>query len=169
MKPKRMTWLSTLMALFVASTPAWSATVCGIARDAQGQPVAGVQVLIKDSNGQVLGQATTDQSGKYIVNGVDGGTVDLFLEPGATGYKGGTGVLTLTEANGMVNWQVSNAADAAAEQLGTCDPAGWTAGEIAVPVVIGLAALGSGLGLGFGIGSDSPSGSSAPHAASASQ
>jgi|SRR5579863_1953862 len=154
MKPRKMTWLSTVLAACMAATPAWSATICGEARSPQG-PAGGVQVLVKDSNGQVLGQTTTDSNGNYLLDGVNSGTVDLFLEPGTTGFKGGSGVLTLTDAGSKVDWQVSDASNAAAAQDGVCDPAGgWTNGEIASVALIGAAALGAGLGLGFGTGPD---------------
>src|SRR5437667_411410 len=139
MKFKRMAGLSTVLALCVAATPGWGATICGQARGPQG-PAAGVQVLVKDSNGRVLGQTTTDQAGHYVLNGVNGGTVDLFLEPGTTGFKGGSGVLTLTDLSSKVDWQVSDAAAANAAQNGTCDAAGWTNLEIGSVAVIGLAA-----------------------------
>lgn len=155
MKPKSMTWLSTVLAVCIGASPAWSATICGQARGPQG-PANGVQVLIKDSGGQTLGQTTTDQNGNYILNGVSAGTVDLFLDPGSTGFKGGSGVLTLTEGGSKVDWQLSDASAASAAQNGACDPAGgWTTGEIASVALIGAAALGAGLGLGFGTGSDS--------------
>lgn len=135
--------------------PRMEATICGEARGPQG-PASGVLVLVKDSNGQVLGQATTDQNGNYQLNGMNGGTVDLFLEPGTTGFKGGSGVLTLTDVGSKVDWQVSDAAAANAAQNGTCDdpPGGWTDWEIGSVALIGLAAIGSGVALGVLTGPD---------------
>lgn len=152
MKLKGMTWLSSVLAFCVAAAPAWSATICGKASGPQG-PAAGVVVLVKDANGNVLNQTTTDQKGYYVLNGVNPGTADLFLEPGTTGFKGGSGVLDLTEVGSKVDWQVSETAAANAAQNGSCK-GGWAWWEIGSVALIGLAGIGSGIGLGFGTDED---------------
>jgi hypothetical protein len=112
------------------------------------QPIAGLPVTCKDSTGNVLGQATTDAEGKYVITGLPQGTVDIFLEGGGTTYKPGSGVLNLTEASADVNWEVSPGSAALAAQNGLCDPAGaaWTTGETVSAVVLGTA-LAAGVGI----------------------
>jgi hypothetical protein len=132
--------LMTLLSVAIAA-PAFAAAVCGVARNAQNEPIAGLPVTCKDNAGNVLGQATTDAGGKYVITGLPQGTVDIFLEGGGTTYKPGSGVLNLTEASADVNWEVSPASAALAAQNGLCDPAGgpWTAGETASVAVLGIA------------------------------
>jgi len=132
--------LMTVLSVAIA-TPAFAAALCGVARNAQNQPIAGVPVTVKDSSGNVLGQATTDADGKYVITGLPQGTLDLFVETGGTPYKPGSGVLTLTEASADVNWEMSPTASALAAQSGVCDAAGagWTAGETASVTVLGIA------------------------------
>jgi hypothetical protein len=139
--------LMTLLSVAIAA-PAFAAAVCGVARNAQNQPIAGLPVTCKDSTGNVLGQATTDAEGKYVITGLPQGTVDIFLEGGGTTYKPGSGVLNLTEASADVNWEVSPGSAALAAQNGSCDPAGagWTTGETVSAVVLGTA-LAAGVGI----------------------
>lgn len=141
---------------FVASTSN-AATICGTARDANGQPAAGVEVVVKDASGKVLGTAVTDKSGAYMINGVKGGSgpVDLFLEPVSTGYRPGSGVLQLAgyDASSNVDWRVSNTTAAMAARTGECadPPGGLGAGEMASLAVLGLGVAGAGAGIGFGL------------------
>jgi carboxypeptidase family protein len=132
--------LMTVLSVAIAA-PAFAAAVCGVARNAQNQPIAGLPVTCKDSAGNVLGQATTDAQGGYVITGLPQGTVDIFLEGGGTPYKPGSGVLKLTEASADVNWEVSPASAALAAQNGLCDAGGapWTAGETASAAVLGVA------------------------------
>jgi hypothetical protein len=132
--------LMTVLSVAIAA-PAFAAAVCGVARNAQNQPIAGLPVTCKDSSGNVLGQATTDADGRYVITGLPQGTVDIFLEAGGTTYKPGSGVLNLTEASADVNWEVSPASAALAAQSGMCDAAGsgWTGGETAAVAALGIA------------------------------
>ena len=139
MKP---TWKIALMVVLsvAIAAPAFAAALCGVARNAQNQPIAGLPVTCKDSAGNVLGQATTDAEGKYVITGLPQGTVNIFLEAGGTTYKPGSGVLNLTEASADVNWEVSPASAALAAQNGMCDAVGgWTAGETAAVAALGVA------------------------------
>jgi Carboxypeptidase regulatory-like domain len=132
--------LMTVLSVAIAA-PAFAAAVCGVARNAQNQPIAGLPVTCKDSSGNVLGQATTDADGRYVITGLPQGTVDIFLEAGGTTYKAGSGVLNLTEASADVNWEVSPASAALAAQSGMCDAAGapWTGWETASVAALGIA------------------------------
>ena len=132
--------LMTVLSVAIA-TPAFAAAVCGVARNAQNQPIAGLPVTAKDSSCNVIGQATTDTDGRYVITGLPQGTVDLFIETGGTTYKPGSGVLNLTEASADVNWEVSPSSAALAAQNGMCEAAGagWTSGETASVAVLGVA------------------------------
>ena len=145
----KATWkiaLMTVLSVAIAA-PAFAAAICGVARNAQNQPIAGLPVTCKDNAGNVLGQATTDPEGKYVITGLPQGTVDVFIEGGGTTYKPGSGVLNLTEASADVNWELSPASAALAAQNGLCDPVGgWTSGETAAAVVLGTA-LAAGVGI----------------------
>src|SRR6266851_324278 len=131
--------LMTVLGIAIAA-PAFAAAVCGVARNAQNQPIAGLPVVAKDSAGNVLGQATTDADGRYVITGLPQGTIDIFIEAGGTTYKPGSGVLNLTEASADVNWEVSPASAALAAQNGVCGGAGgWTGWETASVAALGLA------------------------------
>ncbi len=138
--------LMTVLGMAIAA-PAFAAAVCGVARNAQNQPIAGLPVVAKDGAGNVLGQATTDADGRYVITGLPQGTIDIFIEAGGTTYKPGSGVLNLTEASADVNWEVSPASAALAAQNGVCGAGGaWTGLETASAVVLGTA-LAAGIGI----------------------
>lgn len=130
--------LMTVLSMVIAA-PAFAASICGVARNAQNQPIAGLPVVAKDSAGNVLGQATTDADGKYVITGLPQGTIDIFIEAGGTTYKPGSGVLNLTEASADVNWEVSPVSAALAAQNGVCGAGGWTGWETASVAALGLA------------------------------
>ncbi len=131
--------LTTMLAIGLTAGQAMSAMVCGVAQNAQGTPVSGATITVKDSSGKVLGQTTTGSNGQYEIGNLGTGTLDLFFDPGASGVQGGSGVLDLTGASKMVNWQTSNASAALASQGGVCGAGalGWD--EWAAIGVLGLA------------------------------
>ena len=140
MRRKATVLFTTMLAISLTAAQAMSATVCGVAQNAQGAPVAGAGITVKDSSGKILGQSTTGSRGEYQIDNLGEGTLDLFLEPGTAGVQGGSGVLNLAGESKMVNWQVSDASGAVASQGGTCaDPAGaLTPAEWASIGVLGL-------------------------------
>jgi hypothetical protein len=148
MKRKATTFLTTMLAVSFAAGQAMSATVCGVAQNAQGSPVSGISITAKDSSGKVLGQTSTGSKGEYQIDNLSQGTIDLFLEPGS-GVQGGSGVMDMSGESKMVNWQVSDASGAVASQGGSCvDPAGaltpaeWAAiGVLGLGVAAGTAAI----------------------------
>src|SRR3984893_6454112 len=142
MKRKATMLFTTMLAISLSAGQAMSATVCGVAQNAQGAPVSGCSVTIKDASGKVLGQTTTGSKGEYDIDNLGQGTLDLFLDPGTAGVRGGSGVLNLSGASQMVNWQVSDASGAVASQGGSCvDPSGaLTPTEWAAIGVLGLGA-----------------------------
>ncbi|HJU29744.1 MAG TPA: carboxypeptidase-like regulatory domain-containing protein [Candidatus Binataceae bacterium] len=144
------------LGLTIVAAGANAATICGSARNANGQPVPGVEVVVKDSSGKILGTAVTDQSGSYVIHGISGasGQLDLFLEPQTTGYRPGSGVLQLAsvDPSSNVDWRVSNTSSAMAARTGECaDPAGLSSGEVASIAVLGVGVAASGAGIGFGL------------------
>jgi hypothetical protein len=142
MKRKATMLLTTLLAISLTAGQAMSTTVCGVAQNAQGVPISGVGITVKDSSGKVLGQSTTGSKGEYDIDNLGQGTLDLFLDPGTAGVRGGSGVLNLSGASQTVNWQVSDASAAVASQGGSCvDPPGaLTPTEWAAIGVLGLGA-----------------------------
>src|SRR5208283_1541499 len=106
-------------------------------------------VTVKNPAGATLGQGTTDDNGNYRIDGLDMGTLNLFLEPGSTGFQGGSGVLDLNDKSKRVNWQVSSASSAVASQAGPCadaaaalTPLEWGAiGVLGLAVGGGIAAI----------------------------
>jgi hypothetical protein len=140
--------LTTMLAVSFAAGQAMSATVCGVAQNAQGAPVSGIPITVKDSSGKILGQTTTGSKGEYEIDNLSQGTLDLFLDPSA-GVQGGSGVLDMAGESKQVNWQVSDASGAVASQGGSCvDPAGaltpaeWAAiGVLGLGVAAGTAAI----------------------------
>jgi hypothetical protein len=141
MKRKAAVLLSTVLAVAMPASQAMSAAICGTADDAQGQPAKGIGVTVKNPAGATLGQGTTDSNGNYRIDGLDQGTLNLFLEPASSGFQGGSGVLDLNDKSKRVNWQVSSASSAVASQAGPCDDPGaaLTPVEWGAIAVLGLA------------------------------
>jgi hypothetical protein len=75
--------------------------------DGQGNPVQGVEIEIKDAQGNVVGQATTNAQGQYTIANLPPGEYTIALDPLKTGFQGNT-VLASVGADGLtVNWTVS--------------------------------------------------------------
>jgi hypothetical protein len=153
MKRLASSFLTALLSVGLAASQAMAATVCGVAQNAQGAPLSGATIVVKNSSGQVLGTATTGSKGQYVIDNVANGTLDLFLNTGSPALKGGSGVLNLSGATQAVNWQVSNAANAIASQGGTClDPpaaGALTGAEWAAIGVLGLGVAAGGATIGY--------------------
>jgi hypothetical protein len=143
--------LTTMLAIGLTAGQAMSAMVCGVAQNAQGTPVSGATITVKDSSGKVLGQTTTGSNGQYEIGNLGTGTLDLFFDPGASGGQDGSGVLDLTGASKMVNWQTSNTSAALASQGGVCGAGalGWD--EWAAIGVLGVTVLGGAAVLALGL------------------
>ncbi|HUN56524.1 MAG TPA: carboxypeptidase-like regulatory domain-containing protein [Candidatus Binataceae bacterium] len=148
MRRKAAVVLSTVLALALPVSQAMGAAICGTADDGQGNPAKGVGVIVKSPSGQIEGQGTTDSNGNYRIDGLDMGTLNLFLEPGSSGMQGGSGVLDLNNPSKRVNWQVSTSTSAVASQAGPCEgaaaltPLEWGAiGVLGLAVGGGIAAI----------------------------
>src|ERR1700722_1009567 len=114
MNGKATKFLTTVLAIGLTAGQAMSATVCGVVDNAQGQPISGCPVTVKDSSGKILGQTTTGNNGEYQIGSLGQGTLDLFLEPCTSGAMGGSGVLNLTGESEKVDWQVPGTSAAVA-------------------------------------------------------
>ena len=93
---------------------AGSATVIGIVRNNQNQPVPGLKILAKVSSGQVISEGKTDISGRYAILNLQAGKYQLILDPASSPYKGQTVVSTVGTEGLTVNWLVSQSEPALA-------------------------------------------------------
>jgi hypothetical protein len=158
-----------IVILFAASVAlafvpaAFCADLTGVVQGPNG-PIAGVQVTVVNSGGNVVGQGTTNSSGTYCITGLDPGTYKTTcnapagLQPGATSS-------TIPPDGLNQCWWLSTAAAGAtsANSPGTC---GAGAAFLPAGAVIGGAALfvatGAGLGACAAAGCFSGSSSGAP-------
>jgi Carboxypeptidase regulatory-like domain len=99
--------LAGVCALVVsAGSFAIAADIVGTVMDAGGQAVAGSKVSAADQSGQTVGDATTDQQGRYVISGLRPGQYDIKLDPAAANLKGDTAV-SYVDAKGLtVDWAV---------------------------------------------------------------
>jgi hypothetical protein len=138
------------------SAAAMAASVGGTVASSQGQPLTGVQVIVKDASGHVIGQGAPGSGGVYDIQGLQPGNYNFTLDPGSSGYQGQT-VASYVGPDGIcLNWGVSmtSPAVATAQPGATCqaaaaawDPAPWVG---AGAVVAGGTAIGLAVGLGSG-------------------
>jgi len=140
------------------SVAALAASVGGTVAGSQGQSVSGIQVIVKDASGKVVGQGAPGSGGVYDISGLQPGNYNFTLDPGSSGYQGQT-VASYVGADGVcLNWGVSTTspAVASAQPGSTCqlaaaawDPAPWVGAGAAV-----LGGTAIGLGVAYGSGSD---------------
>lgn len=141
------------------SAAALAASAGGTVAGSQGQSLSGIQIIVKDASGKVIGTGAPGDSGVYDISGLQPGNYNFTLDPGSSGYQGQT-VASYVGADGIcLNWGVSTTspAVATAQPGATCqgaaaaawDPAPWVG---AAAVVVGGTAIG--LGVGFGSGGD---------------
>ncbi|HZO80776.1 MAG TPA: carboxypeptidase-like regulatory domain-containing protein [Candidatus Binataceae bacterium] len=138
---------SVLVALIIGvGTSAFAADIRGMVSSAQGQSVAGVQVIAKGANGAVAGQATTGSDGGYLITGLQSGNYNFTLEPGPSGFQGQT-VASYVGPDGLcLNWGVSTSAPAVAtaQPGATCQLAAAGGFGTAEMTAAGAALLGGG-------------------------
>jgi Carboxypeptidase regulatory-like domain len=136
--------------LWLAHTPAaFCSDVTGEVSGPNG-PVAGAQVTVADSGGNVVGQGTTNDAGQYCIRGITPGEYKTALNPpSGAGLQPGVVNRTVPNEGLTENWAVSPATVAAssANSPGACEA--WYAGA-GVPI-IGAAALLVATGAGLGI------------------
>src|ERR1700746_285166 len=140
------------------SVTAMAASVGGTVAGPQGQPLTGVQVIVKDASGHVIGQGAPGSGGVYDIQGLQPGNYNFTLDPGSSGYQGQT-VASYVGPDGIcLNWGLSTTSPAVATaQPGTtCDPPAAAAAWDPAPwvgagaVLVGGTAIGVGVGLGSG-------------------
>lgn len=91
-----------------------TANIGGVVQTAHGQPVEGVEIMVKDPADRLRARAITNTRGQYILENLPLGPCRLMLNPLTTGFKGET-VATNLGAKGLtVNWLVSPSAPAIA-------------------------------------------------------
>ena len=138
-------------------TTAWGANVGGLVQNAQGQSVAGVNVIAKDAQGKLIGQGTTSSSGVYEIKELQPGNYNFTLDPASSGFQGQT-VASYVGPDGIcLNWGVSTTAPAvaSAQPGATCQlAAGYGTAEMVAAGAGVLGATGIGLAVGLGGGGD---------------
>ena len=156
----RKSWSVLLAVIFIVkmSAVASAASVGGSMASSQGQPLTGVQVIVKDASGHVIGQGAPGSGGGYNIQGLQPGNYNFTLDPGSSGYQGQT-VASYVGPDGIcLNWGLSTTSPAVATaQPGTtCDPPAAAAAWDPAPwvgagaVLVGGTAIGVGVGLGSG-------------------
>lgn len=139
--------LSVGLLLPAAASGSDGVYVGGTVADANGAPVAGVELELLDSSGRVAGTAITGDNGGYELPCVPAGRYHLRLDPASTGVQGDT-VAAPVGADGLVvNWTVDKdkpplaAALAAggpctAQRIGAAPPAPEAAASTIPPAAI---------------------------------
>jgi hypothetical protein len=144
--------LTYIAAFFVASLclalapVAFCSDITGGVSGPQG-PVAGAQITVTDSGGNVAGQATTNDAGRYCIRGLSPGNYKNAVNPPAgAGFKAGTANDAIPAEGLTEDWSLSSAQVAAssANPPGACE--GFILGGL------GAAALGIGIVAGGVIG-----------------
>ena len=85
----RKSWSVLLAVTFVVKmcAAASAASVGGTMASSQGQPLTGVQVIVKDASGHVIGQGAPGSGGGYDIQGLQPGNYNFTLDPGSSGYQ----------------------------------------------------------------------------------
>lgn len=123
---KSCSMLLALAFVIGISVAAMAASVGGTIGGAQGQSLAGVQIIVKDASGKVVAQGTPGATGTYNISGLPEGNYTFTLDPGSSGLQGQT-VSSYVGADGIcLNWGVSTTspAIATAQPGSTCQLAG---------------------------------------------
>src|ERR1700752_3284870 len=154
----RKSWSVLLAVILIVnmSATASAASVGGTMASSQGQPLTGVQVIVKDASGHVIGQGAPGSGGVYDIQGLQPGNYNFTLDPGSSGYQGQT-VASYVGPDGIcLNWGLSTTSPAVAtgQPGATCQAAAaaWDPGPRvgAAAVVVGGTAIGLAAGLGSG-------------------
>jgi hypothetical protein len=89
------------------SPPAFSGDIIGSVVDANGNPLQGVQVIVKAQNSSMTGAAITNQTGQYEIEGLNSGLYYITLDPKGTNLTGQSVVSNLNDNGLTVNWAAS--------------------------------------------------------------
>lgn len=161
--------VTTIAALFAIAieSMAFAAEVVGTVSDAQGNPVAGVQITAQVPGGKVIAQASAGADGKYQLDGLAPETYAYALNPLQSGFKGGTAVAALGPKGLTIDWKLSPKAPAMAlasegTQVAVAgDPFGYSASEFASLVTLAAGGVAGGVVGGYGAAGGFSSGGSA--------
>jgi hypothetical protein len=93
---------------------AFAAEIVGTVIDAGGQAVSGSKVSAADQSGQIAGNATTNQQGRYVISGLRPGQYDIKLDPATANLKGDTAVSYVDSKGLTVDWAVGPSREAIA-------------------------------------------------------
>jgi hypothetical protein len=86
-------------------SPAFSNDIVGTVMDANGNPLQGLQIIVKAQNGQTMaGSAITNPQGQYQIGGLNSGLYNITLDPKGTNLTGQTVVSNLNGNGLTVNW-----------------------------------------------------------------
>jgi hypothetical protein len=121
--------LAAMMLLGGLVGPALCATLSGMVRDAQGQPISGAELAVKGSTGQTIARGWSDAAGRYSIGGLSAGTVNLSVSQTGGAYRAGSGVVTLKNEGGTANWFMSKNAPALGTENSRPDPMGQSFAE----------------------------------------
>jgi Carboxypeptidase regulatory-like domain len=86
------------------SLPAYCGDIVGTVVDSNGNPLQGLQVIVKAQNSQMTGAAITNQTGQYQIEGLNSGLYYITLDPKGTSLAGQTVVTNLNDNGLTVNW-----------------------------------------------------------------
>ncbi|MGO9593459.1 MAG: carboxypeptidase-like regulatory domain-containing protein [Steroidobacteraceae bacterium] len=109
-------------------------------------PVAGAQITVTDSGGNVVGQATTNDAGRYCITGLSPGNYKTAVNPPASaGFNTGTANNTISVEGMTEDWSLSSAtlASSSANTPGVCGAAylgAYVGGILGVATGAGLGA-----------------------------
>jgi Carboxypeptidase regulatory-like domain len=154
-----------LIVSLATASAAMASSVVGMVVDQNRHYVNNVYVTVTDAAGQHVGTGRTDLYGRYCIPLVKPGRYTLSLDPGNTGFNGGSAVANVDIEGMTVNWFVSHVNPAVAStNLGvesaatvTCGAGYWDAAAAG-----GLGVLGIGGIVGGVIGGETGGGPSSP-------
>jgi len=109
MKRIGVVFLASLLACLAPVSSVLCAETVGTVRDANGNPIPGARIFVRDSTGSVVGQTATDSRGWYPIKGLNLGTYTYVVDPGK-GFQGGNGVAALGSQGLRVEWTVAQTA-----------------------------------------------------------
>jgi len=120
---KARQWVVLLLAagsVAFISRPGFSASVCGVAVDSQGRAARGVQTIVEDEKGRIVGQGKTDDKGNYFIDRLSPGTYSFSLAERSNAYRGGSSVFSITGESKRIDWRIAAAKPAMAMKSGNC-------------------------------------------------
>ncbi|MBI4526969.1 MAG: carboxypeptidase regulatory-like domain-containing protein [Deltaproteobacteria bacterium] len=100
----------------VASTPgpysckpflAPTTNIAGVVVDQDKKPVAGIEIVARDSAGKLFRHAITDENGRYCLGELVPGQYSITENPGKTGFKGETVTTNVRDLGQTIDWSVS--------------------------------------------------------------